>query len=728
MKIKYASLRLLLLALACLCFSTPASAQIVYPPSETITYQSLTNGPLTLRAFSGRHVRYALPNSWLEGGGSQALTPAELISLIERTDALYEAMAGIVGGEPKDAGLMTLGVTPLSSSEEGLAVAGTKRLEISDRTRDRVKAALAEGRLHSTITHEMAHCFAIYTPYLNYYSDAGHAWTEFWDQYAEYLLLTGPYRTVPELALQTAVDNFTSKWDALGTPATWARCVKLGSVCEGEGIVANRVYAGLLLRYAKLHGREALRRTFDFYKTYNATHDPNEIFNFTPEQKNDLLAEAMSFGIASDISGEFDAWFWPVSQAMRDKLSQAYPQVNPFAEDADSDGWTPVRGDLDDHDPTIHPGATETINGKDDDCNGFIDDVARTAGPTLFTPPARLLGRLRPEQSETYRFEGAGEFLIRTRTTKGEWGGRVEIKREGEALVVARFVISSSASAIYTLRLESAGPWTLTITYSQTSGPEGDYEVVVAPMSTGREGAGNVFALPLRAPNSAREHVLVTGGLSRAVGTLPGTVAAAANARPDAQGRWPTSLSGVEVRVAGQLATLLTFRPTDGDTYMVDFIVPAQVTPAVSGARIPIAVRHTLSGAQWGLSAVELLENAPVIWGRQDDGQTFPSALALESPTLVAFNESNRVPTNGETRVMIFVGGLGISRAASNTRLVAQLSDGTRIPLPVEHIATTSLPGIDQITFKTDRILSGQTRVLLSIEGGEDVWLALHLR
>jgi len=724
MKPIYASLRLLLLVGVCLFVTEPASGQHTYPPSETITYQSFDNGPLTLRAFSGRHVRYALPASWLEGGGTQGLTPAELISLIERTDAVYEKMAETVGGEPKGTGLMTVGVTPLSSAEHGLAVSGTKRLEVAERIRDRVKVALAEGRLHDVIAHEMAHCFALYTPYLHYYQDGGHAWTDFWIPYSEYLLRTGPYKTAPEFALQTTVSNFTRKWDSLATSVTWARCVKPGTGCEAEGIVANRVYAGLLLRYARLHGQAALRRTFEFYKNYKATHDPNEIFFFTAEQKNDLLAEALSFGINADISGELDAWFWPLSQASREKLRLTYSQPNPFAEDADGDGWSPARGDLDDDDPRVHPAATETINGRDDDCNGVIDDVRRTAGPTPFTLPARLTGRLPPEQTETYRFEATGTLLIRT-YSEG-WYGHVGIQREGEAVISHFFGFTPGVSTVGEIRLEGAGPWVLTIIAA--IGSTSDYEVLLAPSPQGETGGGEVFALPLRAPNSAREHTLAPNGLARAVGTLPGANAAAADARPDGQGRWPTILSGIEVRVVGQVATVLAVRPGAGGAYSVDFITPAGVTPAAMGARVPVVVRHTPSGAQWRLDGAELLDSAPALWGREAGGQSIPSALALDSPTLVAFDESHRVPTDGSTRVMLFASSLGLGRTSGNTRLVAQLADGSRVPLPVEHVGDTSLPGLHQIIFKVDAVLLGQARVLLSFEGGEEAWVALHLR
>ncbi len=42
--------------------------------------------------------------------------------------------------------------------------------------------------------------------------------------------------------------------------------------------------------------------------------------------------------------------------------------------DADGDGVSTCAGDCDDTNPAIHPGATEAMNGLDDDCSGKVDD------------------------------------------------------------------------------------------------------------------------------------------------------------------------------------------------------------------------------------------------------------------------------------------------------------------------------------------------------------------
>ncbi len=42
--------------------------------------------------------------------------------------------------------------------------------------------------------------------------------------------------------------------------------------------------------------------------------------------------------------------------------------------DLDGDGFTPMQGDCDDAKPTTHPGAMETCDGEDNDCDGVVDN------------------------------------------------------------------------------------------------------------------------------------------------------------------------------------------------------------------------------------------------------------------------------------------------------------------------------------------------------------------
>lgn len=718
-----------LAALVCLFISLvavkPVLAQGTYPPSETITYRDLDGNTQTLRAFSGQFVRYALPESWLQVGGSQGLTPTELVTLINRTDELYRAMKEVVGGEPTGDGLMTIAVVPLASNADGggAAVLGVKTCEIGVSQLTLTKQALAEGTLPVVLLHEVAHTFDIHRNYLGYYIDSPHSWTDFWIAYSQYLLRYGAYHSVPDVVLKDKIYEFTSRWDSLATSNSWSRCVKAGTGCESEGVLANKAMAGLLLRYARLHGRDAVRRVFEFYKNYKATHDPFEIFGFTPEQKNDLLAEALSYGINFDVSPELDAWYWPVSPTTRDKLQRTYPAPNPNVLDRDGDGWTPARGDFDDTNPNVYPGAPELINGRDDDCDGFIDDVRRTASPNLFAPPARLVGHLRSGQSEIFRFEAAGPVIVSARITSGNWTGQASIIPDGQVTAIKQLTIEPFKWNTQEWTLPNSGPWVLRVDW--LSGGEGDYEIVLAYAP--QDGVtGDFFALPLRTPSSSRTRTLVPNGMARAVVQMPNVNASAADARDDGQGNWPKALSGFEVLIGNQPSTLLTVRRS-GSTYTLDFVIPSQTT-VTAGSPVPLTVRHAATGTQW-MSSVELLERAPALWGQAVNGQASLAALALESPTLIAFSEARPVPVGTDTRVVLFASGLGVNRSAANTKLIAQFQDGRRLTIPVEYAGpTASFPGIDQIIFKADAGLSGQTQILLTIEGGEELWLSLPVR
>jgi uncharacterized protein (TIGR03437 family) len=719
MKSKYASLFRLLLLAVCLGIFTPAFAQQSYPPSEIITYQDLDGNTSTLRAFSGHHVRYALPDNWIDPSGAHGLSPTELITLIDRTDSLYGKLKDLVNGEPRGDGLMTIAVVPLAGEGgvQGTALLGVKRCELATGQLSATKSALAQGTLSETILHEVAHTFDLYRNYLSYYLDSSHSWTEFWIAYSQYLLRFGEYRDVPEIALQEKVFGLTNNWDKRASSVSWEQCVKTGAGCEG--VSANRASAGLLMRYARLHGQDAIRRVFEFYKNYKATHDPNEIFDFTPEQKNDLLVEALAYGANANISGELDIWYWPLSQATRDKLRQTYPAANPNTQDVDNDGWSPARGDLDDHDQSVYPAAVESIDGKDNNCNGFIDEVSQTASTTIFTLPARLIGHLRSGGTESYRFNASGMLLIRLRQPAGNWMGFASIRLEGTITAPLNFGMSANEPTLRAFTLTGSGPWQLDV--NSVSG-EGDYEILLAYAPQ----EGDVISLPLRASSSLLARILVPNGLARATFQMPNVNAAAADARPNVQGEWPKILSGFEVLVGNQPSTVIAIRRS-GSSYIVDFVVPSQAA-VTAGARLPLTVRHSPSGAQWSSSA-ELLEREPALWGRAVAGQTQPAALALESPTFTAFTEARRVPVGAETRVVLFASGLGANRSAANTRLIAQLEDGRRVTLPVEYAGPTAdFPGIDQIIFKADATLSGQTRVLLTIEGGEEAWVSLPVR
>jgi uncharacterized protein (TIGR03437 family) len=328
---------------------------------------------------------------------------------------------------------------------------------------------------------------------------------------------------------------------------------------------------------------------------------------------------------------------------------------------------------------------------------------------------------LLPGQTHNYRFTATGTLVVRLHQPSGNWSGFISIKQEGTITASLLFGLGATEPSLRTFTLTGSGPWQLDV--NSMSGGEGDYDIVISYPPAQGESSGEVFALPLRAPSSPSAHTISPGGLARAVVTLPGVSAAEATARPDATGNWPTTLSGLEVRVDGQPSSMISVRRA-GNSYAIDFVVSTSIT---AGASVAVLVRHLPSGAQWTMSGVGLRESTAALWAQAGEAQAPAPAVAFESPTFLAFSETRRVQADGTTRVMVFASGLG-NRGVETTRLIADLPDGRRFILPVEYVGPTSLPGIDQIIFKLDPAMKGASRALLSVEGGDGEQVTLPVQ
>jgi len=222
----------------------------------------------------------------------------------------------------------------------------------------------------------MSHNFDLYNAYISHDGNNVHAWTGFLIPYAQYYSQAGAswHGNVvsPRTLLDQAIDIDLDPWDMARTTVSWDACVKAGSGCADREIYANETWAGIFLRYARLHGSSAVKRALRYVGDYKARHATPPA---TAEAKNDVLISGFAAGAEANVACEVNSWNWPVSAEAQSQMAIAYPDLNALCSDVDNDTYSPARGDHNDLSSAIRPGAVETLNGLDDDCDANVDDM-----------------------------------------------------------------------------------------------------------------------------------------------------------------------------------------------------------------------------------------------------------------------------------------------------------------------------------------------------------------
>jgi hypothetical protein len=356
----------------------------VYASGERVSYRGFDNKTYELNRFHGLYVDILLPDSWL---GPQALSEEQVHHFVDRTDLIYQYLLDMVGKPPGGEGPVPIAVLPKVCGDAlGCANVGVKGVEMADpdEFRDRVWQEIAADVPSGVLIHELTHNFDVYWPYLAYISDGAHGWTSFISE--SYALFTheGNLTNTPEELTRVVIGYSSPFFD--DPTATWESCVR-NDQCVDRNLYSPVIYGGFGLRIARQYGPQTVRGFTAFLQQYEQSHEPPA----TVEGKNDLYVEALAAGARQNLGCVADGLRWPVSDSLRQRMRQRYGTRNPACEDQDHDGFTPLRGDCNDHRATVHPGAPDTRNRLDDDCDGAVDETLyRGVGGTWFTD-ARLL-------------------------------------------------------------------------------------------------------------------------------------------------------------------------------------------------------------------------------------------------------------------------------------------------------------------------------------------------
>jgi len=458
-------------------FGVQSSSSIVssgIPVESIVQYQSFSFGTtFTLHAFSGKYVSYLLPEDQI---GVNGLSRDEIRELVDLTDVMYAQMKEIVGGEPSGEGLLTIALINPGYDFGAKGWVGKKGVELYQGYGLRYKNDFLAGCVPNPVVHEMSHNFDLYNAYISHDGNNVHAWTGFLIPYAQYYSQAGAswHGNVvsPRTLLDQAIDIDLDPWDMAGTTVSWDACVKAGSGCADREIYANETWAGNFLRYARLHGASAVKRSLLYVGAYKAAHATPPP---TAEAKNDVLVSAFAAGAEANIACELNSWNWPVSAEAQSQMTITFPNPNPLCGDVDNDNYSPAKGDHNDSNSAIRPDAVEMLNGLDDDCDSNVDDVlfrevddvsADVHSAQNVTVPGHIIGHTATaDDSDSYQIQidSPRSLNIWAKGMGKSFTGWFELRYATDPDTTAPVYLACEVVGASVIPFDRAGTWILTV-------------------------------------------------------------------------------------------------------------------------------------------------------------------------------------------------------------------------------------------------------------------------
>lgn len=435
---------------------------------ERVSYRAFNNQTYELTRFQGRHVELLLPDTWT---GPGALSEEQIRAFVDRTDLIYQNLLDLVGTPPGGEGLLPVAIVP-ETCGLGCGFLGVKGVEMQDDPglRSFFWQEIAAGMPSGVLVHEMTHNFDVFYDHLAYTPDHAHSWTSFITSY--YFVYT------QEGGLEIAPDEIVSDWLTVTASyfkdltADWEACVKDG-LCRDRGISPELSWGGLGFRLALLDGPQSVRGFMAFLRQYRQSNPPP----VSALERNDLFIEALAAGSRRNLGCVADAWRWPVSDSLRQRMGQLYRGPNPHCQDSDRDGFSPLLGDCDDRRATTHPGAAERTRRVDDDCDGRIDETVwrEPVGGDLPTPvqlvlPAEVAGTagISFDSDELLlRMKAPGRVLFELCSGQEFFAQILPRSDAGEERDILRLFGGGCSQKVYSL---SAGIWRFEIHLGEGAG------------------------------------------------------------------------------------------------------------------------------------------------------------------------------------------------------------------------------------------------------------------